>query len=157
MKDRLGKLLAGPGSAVAHVDAQLAIVKAVEARFSSALFEIRQLVQADLFDSELDAARSLLDHGYGRAAGAMAGVVLEHHLAEVCNAHQVAISKKNPTIADFNEALKSAGAIEVSQWRYIQHLADIRNKCDHKKSADPSPAEVTDLVDGVAKIIKTVH
>jgi len=152
-----GNIVAQPSNAIQHFDAQIGIVKAAEARFSSALFDIRQLVQADLFDSELDAARSLLDHGFARAAGAMCGVVLEHHLAEVCSAHQVAVTKKNPTIADLNEALKSAAVIDTAQWRHIQLLADIRNKCDHKKNVDPTVAEVTDLVDGVGKIIKTVH
>ena len=51
----------------------------------------------------------------------------------------------------------SAMVIDTAQWRFVQHLADIRNKCDHKKSADPTPVEVTDLVDGVAKVIKTIH
>jgi hypothetical protein len=32
-------------------------------------------------------------------------VVLERHLATVCDNHKVSVAKKNPTIADFNEAL----------------------------------------------------
>jgi hypothetical protein len=52
---------------------QLAILKAVKARFESSLFDIRQLVQSDLFDSELDAAKELAKHGFARAAGALAG------------------------------------------------------------------------------------
>lgn len=35
---------------------QQAILNAVKQRFESSLFDIKQLVQADLFDSELDAA-----------------------------------------------------------------------------------------------------
>ncbi|MBK8579608.1 MAG: hypothetical protein IPN78_15745, partial [Candidatus Accumulibacter sp.] len=56
---------------------QTLILSAVQARFKSSLFDIKQLVQADLFDSELDAARELSKNGFHRAAGAVAGVVLE--------------------------------------------------------------------------------
>ena len=65
------------------------------------------------------------------AAGAVAGVVLEKHLHEVCVSHNVKLTKKHPTIADLNEALKSAQVIEISQWRFHQHLGDLRNLCDH--------------------------
>ena len=44
---------------IPQFDQQLAILGAVRARFESSLFDIRQLVQADLFDSELDAAGEL--------------------------------------------------------------------------------------------------
>ena len=40
---------------------QLAILTSVESGFKSTLFDIKQLVQADLFDSELEAARELLN------------------------------------------------------------------------------------------------
>ncbi len=49
----------GPDAAIPQFDQQLAILGAVRARFESSLFDIRQLVQADLFDSELDAAGEL--------------------------------------------------------------------------------------------------
>ncbi len=74
----------------------------------------------------------------------------------MCACHNVAIPKKNPHINDFNEELKKADVFDVSQWRRIQSLADIRNLCDHKKQRDPTPDEVTELVDGVDKAIKTL-
>jgi len=42
------------------------------------------------------------------------------------------------------------------QWRFIQHLADIRNLCDHSKADEPTAEQVDDLVKGVGKIIKTL-
>lgn len=144
------------GAAVPHFEQQMAILNSVKARFESSLFEIRQLVQADLFDSELQAAKELLKHKFSRAAGALAGVVLEKHLAQVCGDHAVKITKKNPGISDLNELLKNSGVIDVPQWRFIQHLADIRNLCDHNKKIEPTQENVSDLLDGVAKITKTV-
>lgn len=147
----------GPDAAIPQFDQQVAIVEAAKARFESSLFEIRQLVQADLLDSELDAAEELAKHKFVRAAGALAGVVLERHLAQVCQDHQVTLSKKNLTISDFNEALKSAGVIDLPQWRFVQHLADIRNLCDHGRKPDPTPEQGHDLIAGVKKITKTVY
>jgi len=146
----------GPDAAIPHFAQQLAMLEAVKGRFESSLFEMRQLLQADLFDSELDAARELLRNKYARAAGALAGVVVERHLGEVCAAHRIVIKKKSPGISDFNEALKTAGVIEVPQWRHIQLLADIRNLCDHSKTKEPTADQVADLIDGAVKVSKTV-
>lgn len=144
-------------AAIPQFKQQLAIVEAAKARFESSLFEIRQLVQADLLDSELDAAEVLAKHKFTRAAGALAGVVLERHLSQVCMDRQLSTGKKNPTIADFNETLKASGALDLPQWRFIQHLADIRNLCDHSRSPEPTADQVADLLAGVKKVTKTVY
>jgi hypothetical protein len=151
-----GEVKVGPNAAVPQFRQQMAILRSCKTRFESSLFEIRQLVQADLLDSELDAARELAKHKFYRAAGAVAGVVLEKHLAQVCANHATKIAKAKPTINDFNEALKVADVIDVPNWRFIQHLADIRNLCDHDRKVEPTDAQVHDLVEGVAKVSKTV-
>lgn len=143
-------------AAIPRFAQQRAILAAAAQRFDSSLFEIRQLVQADLFDSELEAARELLKQKFTRAAGAVVGVLLEKHLVQVCVDHGVGVTKKHPTIADLNDSLKNATVIEVAQWRFIQHLGDLRNLCDHNKKTEPSEAQVTDLIDGVARVMKTV-
>jgi hypothetical protein len=147
---------AGPSAAIPHFSQQLAILKSAEARFKSSLFEIRQLVQADLLDSEIDAARELANHKFLRAAGALAGVVLEKHLAQVCENRALKITKQHPTINDFNQALKDSSAIDMQAWRLNQFLADIRNLCDHDKKLEPTEAQIKDLIDGVAKVTKTL-
>jgi len=153
---RGGERIVGPKAAIPHFRQQLAILKSAKRRFESSLFDIRQLVQADLFDSELEAAKELLKHKFLRAAGALAGVVLERHLRQVCDNHGIKVRKKSPTIADLNKVLKENEVIEIVQWRYIQHLADIRNLCTHDKKADPTLEQVVELIDGVAKVTKTV-
>lgn len=153
---RLGEVLADSSAAMPHLKQQIAIVDSLSNRFDSSLYDIRQMVQADLLDNELDAARELLKHKFTRAAGAVAGVVLEKHLLEVCNNHNIKIVKKNPAISDLNEALKSASVIGTPEWRFNQHLGDIRNLCDHNKSKEPTSDQVGDLIDGVAKVTKTI-
>lgn len=152
-----GETKVGPNAAVSQFEQQLNILKSVERRFESTLFDIQQLVQADLFDSELDAARELNKNKFTRGAGAIAGVVLEKHLAQVLLNHNLNISKKNPTISDFNDHLKTSGVYDTPTWRKIQHLGDIRNLCDHNKGTEPKFNEVDELISGVDAIIKTVY
>lgn len=135
---------------------QLLILKSARSRFESSLFDIQQLVRADLFDSEVDIARELLKNGFSRAAGAVAGVVLEEHLKQVCSNHNVKVKKKNPHISDYNEALKGENVIDIPNWRFIQRLGDLRNLCVHKKDREPVKDEVDELIKGVAKITKTL-
>lgn len=143
-------------AAVLPMHQQANIVEALQQRFQSTLYDIKTLVHADLLDDELAAAEELNLKGFQRGAGAIAGVALESHLGVVCNRHNVVPKKKVPAISDLNDALKSAALIEVAVWRFIQHLGDLRNKCDHKKSTEPSELEVRELIDGVRKITKTV-
>ena len=149
-----GEEIVGPSAAIPRFKQQLAIVKAVRERFESSLFDIRQLVQANLFDSELEAAKALVKQGFLRAGGAMAGVVMEKHLAEVCKNHGISLRKKAPTIGDFNDALQKANVVNPPQFRFNQLLADLRNRCVHNKDAEPTSEEVTDLVNGVGKLTK---
>lgn len=135
---------------------QVFIVKSAESRLDDILSNVKRLLQADLFDSDLEAAQELLKNGYMRASGMIAGVVLEQHLKAVCDKHGIAISKKSPGISDYNDALKNASLVEVSQWRFIQHLGDIRNLCGHAKGREPTKDEADELIRGVAKIAKTL-
>ncbi len=151
-----GTTIVDPSAALPAMYQQYNIVAGLLTRFESSLYDIRTLVHADLLDDELDVAETLNRNGYSRAGGAVAGVVLEGHLAAVCSRHAVTPKKKDPSIADLNDALKNASIIETSQWRFVQHLGDLRNKCDHKKQTEPSAQEVTELVEGVRKVTKTI-
>lgn len=148
--------IVGADAAIPHFRQQLAILKAVESRFESSLFEIKALVQADVLDSEIESAKELAKSGYVRAAGAVCGVVLESHLGQVLQKRGLSPSKRNPSISDYIGTLKDAGVIDTPQWRFIQHLADIRNICDHKKTSDPTSEQIDDLIVGTDKVIKTI-
>lgn len=143
-------------AAIPRYDQQMTMLWAVRDRLDSSLFDIKQILQADLFDSELDAAQHLNRNGFNRAAGALVGVVIESHLQQVCENHSIKITKKDPTINDLNQSLKDNDVIDTPQWRKIQHLGDLRNLCDHKKSKDPTKDQIDELIEGTDKLIKTV-
>ena len=154
--DRGGQAIVSRSDVLDKFQQQYYIVKSLKDRFDSSLYEIRQLLQADMFDSEVDTAKELCKKGFYRASGAICGVVIEKHLCEVCAHHHISISKKNPSINDYNELLKSNGVIDVPVWRNIQRLADIRNMCDHHKHTEPTKDIIDELVAGTDKIIKTI-
>jgi len=51
--------IVGPEAAIPRFQQQFNILKSIKKRYTSTLFDIRQLIQADLFDSELEAAKEL--------------------------------------------------------------------------------------------------
>jgi hypothetical protein len=157
MKNGLGEVTVGPSSGIPKFQQQMKILESAKQRFKSSLFDIRQIIQADLFDDELHSAVELLKQGFIRASGVIAGVVLEKHLGEICCNRNIKITKKNPTISDFNDLLKDTGAYDVPTWRFIQRLGDIRNLCGHNKDREPTKEEASELIDGVKKITKTIY
>jgi hypothetical protein len=153
---RYGEVVADGNAAIPKMQVQNSILKSAEKRFESSLFDIQDVLQADLFDTELEAARGLSKNGFVRAGGAVAGVVLEKHLGHVCENHSLKSRKTYPSIADYYQLLKEADVIDTPKWRFIQHLGDIRNLCDHGKDREPTKEEVLEMIEGIEKVIKTV-
>jgi hypothetical protein len=135
---------------------QIAILMSAVDRLDSLLNDITGILQADLFDNELDAARELLTNGYLRPAGTLAGVTLERHLAKVANNHGIALSKPAPTIADWNDELRQQSIYDIVNWRFVQMLGDIRNLSAHAKNSEPTKEKITEMIDGVQKVVDTI-
>jgi len=135
---------------------QLFILRAAADRVESILSDIEGVLQAELFDSQIEAAEDLHRGKHLRAAGALAGVTLEAHLAAVAQTHGIRYRKKNPTISDYNQGLREAEVIDIPTWRHIQFLGDVRNLCVHAKEREPTADEVADLIQGTKKVVSTV-
>lgn len=151
------KTLVVDGSAAApEFEQQVNILKAARSTLKSWLIDLKFVLQADLFDSEIDSARAIAKNGFLRPAGAICGVVLEKHLREVCGVHGIVVRKKSPGISNFNQSLRDKDVVTISQWRFVQHLADIRNVCDHDKGREPTTDEIEDLLIGTDKVLKTI-
>ena len=144
-----------PSDASELVLQQVTILDSCLERFDSKVYDINSLVQADLFDSEIESAEHLKDKGFLRAAGAICGVVIEKHLSKLINDRSLMLKKRNPSIADYNDILKDS-AYGTVEWRKIQHLGDIRNLCDHNKEREPMKSEIEELISGTKWLIKTV-
>jgi len=72
------------------------------------LVSIKNIVQAELFDNELEQAKELLDKGFFIAAAVIAGVVLETRVRELCKENNIPISEREK-LNKMNENLAKAG------------------------------------------------
>lgn len=144
-----------PLSALPNILQQRQILQACLDKFDSKIYDLQTVLQADIFDSEIDSARYLLKNGFLRAAGAICGVVLEKHLAKICENHNIKITKKDPSLATYNDALKDI-VYDTIEWRRMQRLADLRNLCDHNKDREPTKEEVEELISGADRVIKSI-
>jgi hypothetical protein len=135
---------------------QLAILNACIENIDTLLFNFVSVLQYNMYKSELESATDLLKNDLVRPAGALAGVVLERYLKEICSKYKIKLNKKNPTMAVYNEALKAHGMIDTVLWREVQYLGDIRNCCDHPMEREPRKDEVEYLISETEKIITRV-
>ncbi|MCW4704501.1 hypothetical protein M8C00_14485 [Enterobacter kobei] len=155
-KNGYGEIKRSRSDAIPKMETQSKIVSSAKERFKSVLFDIKDILQADIFDTELETAKELNKKGFIRAGGAVAGVILEKHLAHICALHSLKSRKSHPTIAEYNQLLKDSDIIDTPSWRFIQHLTDLRNICDHSKEREPTKEDVIELISGIEKVTKTV-
>lgn len=135
---------------------QVAILRAARQCFASTLLHHAELLRGEMLDAELEAAGTLLKRGHPRAAGALAGLVLAHHLAAVCETHQLKVRKRGPSIAELTEALEAGRLLETAERRHLQRLAEIHALCEERGGDEPEADEIAELLTGVARAIKTV-
>jgi len=150
------KITAGPPDAIPVFQQQMNILSSVSDRLDSVLFDMERALQANLLDTELEAARQLAKNQFLRSAGALCGVVLEKHFQQLCQAHELKPAKKIMTIRDYNDLFKKHEVYGFETGRYVGYLADLWLLCCRNKKEMPTPAEVADLIEGAEKIIKTV-
>jgi hypothetical protein len=134
---------------------QHTILLSINDRIDCILADIQTNLLIELQDTELETAKSLLKVNI-RASGVIAGVILESYLSSVTNNYSLTISKRNPTLSDFNDVLKKNNIIDTTVWRKITYLGDIRNICAHKKDIEPTKDQVEELINGVNWITKNV-
>jgi hypothetical protein len=68
------------------------------------LNKIRDLIQSQVFESELEQAQELFRAGYLCAAAVIAGVVLETTLRQMCQDHRIGVGKLEKMNADLAKA-----------------------------------------------------
>ena len=150
-----GKVKIDGRTACAKFVQQVSIVRAAKRSLESVLVQLTSILQADIFDSEVESAKALASGGFLRGSGAICGVVIEKHLKQVCLNHGIDV-KESSGISHYNDGLKSNGTIDIPKWRFVQLMADIRNLCDHAGEREPSKEEIEKLLSGTNEIIKTI-
>lgn len=103
---------------------------------------VRHIVQAEVFSSELEQARELLNGGYTVASAVVAGVVLETTLRQMCEDNSLAIGKLDKMNAD----LAKNQIYTLLVQKRITALADIRNNAAHGHPDKFTKDDVRDMI-----------
>ncbi len=113
------------------------------------LTSVKNLVQAELFDSELEQATEILSSGYKGPAAVVAGVVLETTLRDLCTDNSLPHGK----LDKMNSDLAKAGVYNKLQQKRITALADIRNSAAHGDWTSFSDDEVKEMIRDVERFL----
>ena len=113
------------------------------------LNKVRHLIQAEVFDNELEQAVELLSSGYLTAAAVVAGVVLETSLRQLCIDNKVPTGKLDKMNAD----LAKTGIYNNLVQKQITAYAAIRNSAAHGKSSEFVKNDVTNMIQGVQNFL----
>lgn len=140
-----------------YLSANYTIFKRLKAIFLAAkedfeggyLLSLKTLVQAEVFDSELEQAKELLRQEYFTAAAVIAGVVLETALRELCDRECISHGK----LVKMNADLAKAGVYSKLVHRQITALAVIRNSAAHGKTSEFTKQDVTNMVRDVGQFL----
>jgi hypothetical protein len=113
------------------------------------LNNLRNLVQAEVFDDELEQATELLNNGYKTPAAVVAGIVLEVKLKELCTKNEIPLGK----LGKMNEDLYKAGVYSLLLQKRVTALAQIRNDAAHGNANSFQDSDVTSMIDDVRKFV----
>lgn len=121
------------------------------------LISFKQIIQAEVFDSELEQATYFLNENYKIPAAVIAGVVLETAIKELCINNGIDIylpdGKREKKLEKLNEELTKSGIYPLTQQKKITYFADIRNNAAHGKSDNFTAEDVKDMINGIEKLL----
>lgn len=117
------------------------------------LISFKQIVQAEVFDSELEQAKSLLQNGYKNAAAVIAGTVLETAIKEICLNNSIELDRKKLT--HLNDELAKVGFYNKLQQKQITALADIRNNAAHGDYDQFTQKHVERMIEDIERFLLT--
>jgi hypothetical protein len=136
------------------------ILKAIKTEIDNDwLTSMKGLVSADIFSDFLEMAEHLIDENYKDPAAVMIGSVLEEHLRQLCDKHNIAVTdtkngKSFPKKADLLNAELTANSVynKLDQ-KSITTWLDLRNKAAHGKYTEYNKQQVEIMLQGVTEFI----
>ncbi len=130
-----------------------AVFKATKDDFDGGyLSSYKSIVQAEVFDSELEQAYELLKSGYYVAATVICGVVLETALRELCDQQGIPYGKMDK----MNSDLAKAGVYNKIVQKQITAHAGLRNSAAHGNQSEFTQQDVEQMLPSVENFL-AVH
>ncbi len=120
------------------------------------IFELRALIEAELFEDFLEQAEHLLSTGYFAPAAVIAGSVLEDGLRKLCGRERITLSSQ-PKLDFMNAELAKAGTYSKLTQKRITALADIRNNAAHGKWSEFDTSDVENMIRDVRNFMEKYY
>src|SRR5215469_16847683 len=116
---------------------QLAILRSVGDRIESTQLDTADQAERSLQLALLDTANGLIKINE-RAAGALAGVVLETHLRKLATSRKLRFLKKSPSPRELADMLKEAQVLDIPVHSQVIWIADISERSKAEAGAPPN-------------------
>lgn len=113
------------------------------------LSSYKSIVQAEVFDTELEQATELLKSGYYVAACVIAGVVLETALRELCDREGISHGKMDK----MNSDLAKSGIYNKIVQKQVTAHAGLRNSAAHGNKEEFSTEDVRYMIKAIEQFI----
>ena len=116
------------------------------------LFDVSELINAEVFETHLEYAKYLLDKGHKDASAVIVGGVLEDKLRQLCIKHKLPLKDskdKYLTIDPMNVNLYKDNVYNLTVQKQILAFAEIRNNAAHGKYDEYTPKQVSAFYDYV--------
>ena len=123
------------------------------------VFELKDLVTAEIFTDFLEMAEYFLSEGYKDPAAVIVGGVLEEHLRQLCqkNSIPITITKGENEIAvkanQLNQDLLKAGQYNKLDMKSVTAWLDLRNKAAHGNYKEYDKSQVEGMLQGVMDFV----
>lgn len=141
--------------AVRNIAIMQGIIGSIPQYLDLSAYDIDLLLAASYVKDQLAEAATLFSIGHERAAGALAGVLLERHLKLLCNKHQPIITyPHNAAISNLNDLLQKHAVYDRTQWTRVDWMRQVRNSCDHAGSTAPNSSNVDTLITEVGSFVQ---
>lgn len=119
---------------------------------SGAIFNIRRLIEAEVFDEFLEQAEHLLKAGYFQPAAVVIGSVLEDGVRKLCQANDIPTNEK-PKLDWMNSELAKKAIYSKLIQKRITAIADLRNSAAHGKWDEFDRSDVEAMLRDVRDIM----
>ena len=113
------------------------------------LYKYRDLIQAGVFDSELEQAEELFASGYYAAAAVIAGVVLETKVRQLCEDKGLPVGKLDKMNAD----LARAEVYSKLTQKQITALAHVRNSAAHGNADEFETNDIANMLRDIRNLL----
>lgn len=133
---------------------QLAILKSVADRLAWVQMDTEEQAERGLQLAFLEAARGLIEVNE-RAAGVLAGSVLESYLKKLAIKHRLKFRKHVPLLREYIEALHTGKIFDIPVHAQAVWLAEIAAR-SRNAGEEPTKHQVRDLVDGTRWLVANV-